>query len=67
MIITAEMKVFMAGSIASFPHNGKSFRDFSTQWKKCFHSVENRSLKPDPQVPAAGMRGHQWAPPTSNG
>ena len=25
----------------SFPHNGKMFRDFSTQWKKCFHSVEN--------------------------
>jgi hypothetical protein len=24
-----------------FPRNGKSFRDFSTQWKKCFHSVEN--------------------------
>jgi len=27
-----------------FPHNGKSFRDFSTQWKKCFHSVENLVL-----------------------
>ena len=27
-----------------FPHNGKSFRDFSTQWKKCFHSVENSVL-----------------------
>jgi len=26
------------------PHNGKSFRDFSTQWKKCFHSVENLVL-----------------------
>jgi hypothetical protein len=33
MIMTAEMNVFMAGSIASFPHNGKSFRGFSTQWK----------------------------------
>jgi len=27
-----------------FPHNGKCFRDFSTQWKKCFHSVENSVL-----------------------
>ena len=27
-----------------FPHNGKSFRDFSTQWKECFHSVENSVL-----------------------
>jgi hypothetical protein len=26
---------------AGFPRNGKSFRDFSTQWKKCFHTVEN--------------------------
>jgi hypothetical protein len=26
-----------------FPHNGKSFRDFSTQWEKVFHSVENVS------------------------
>ena len=24
-----------------FPHNGKSFRGFSTQWKKVFHTVEN--------------------------
>jgi hypothetical protein len=24
-----------------FPHNGKTFAVFSTQWKKCFHSVEN--------------------------
>ena len=24
-----------------FPHNGKTFRQCSTQWKKCFHSVEN--------------------------
>jgi hypothetical protein len=24
-----------------FPRNGKTFRDFSTPWKKCFHSVEN--------------------------
>ena len=24
----------------SFPHNGKLFRDFSTQWKECLHSVE---------------------------
>ncbi len=23
-----------------FPHNGKKIRDFSTQWKKCFHTVE---------------------------
>jgi hypothetical protein len=23
-----------------FPHNGKNFRGFSTQWKKCFHTVE---------------------------
>ncbi len=28
----------------SCPHNGKSFRDFSTQWKECFHSVENSGL-----------------------
>ena len=27
-----------------FPHNGKLFRNFSTQWKKCFHSVENLVL-----------------------
>ena len=27
-----------------FPHNGKSFRDFSTQWKECFHTVENSVL-----------------------
>jgi len=25
----------------SFPHNGKSFRDFSTQWKEFVHTVEN--------------------------
>jgi hypothetical protein len=25
-----------------FPHNGKSFGDFSTQWKKCFHGVEKK-------------------------
>ena len=29
---------------AIFPHNGKSFRDFSTQWKNFFHSVENSVL-----------------------
>ena len=27
-----------------FPHNGKCFRDFSTQWKECFHSVKNSVL-----------------------
>ena len=27
-----------------FPHNGKTFRDFSTQWKIFFHSVENLVL-----------------------
>ena len=27
-----------------FPHKGKSIRDFSTQWKECFHSVENSVL-----------------------
>jgi hypothetical protein len=27
-----------------FPHNGKSFGDFSTQWKECFHGVENLGL-----------------------
>jgi hypothetical protein len=27
-----------------FPRNGKTFSDFSTQWKKCFHSVENSVL-----------------------
>ena len=27
-----------------FPHNGKSFRDFSTQWKNFFHGVENLVL-----------------------
>ncbi len=26
----------------SFPHNGKLFPDFSTQWKNIFHSVEKR-------------------------
>ena len=25
----------------SFPHYGKMFRRFSTQWKDCFHTVEN--------------------------
>ena len=27
----------------SFPQYGKLFPDFSTQWKKCFHTVENFS------------------------
>ncbi len=27
-----------------FPRYGKLFRNFSTQWKKCFHSVENLVL-----------------------
>jgi hypothetical protein len=26
---------------ADFPRNGKTFRGFSTQWKTCFHGVEN--------------------------
>jgi hypothetical protein len=29
---------------AIFPHNGKTLADFSTQWKKCFHGVENSVL-----------------------
>ena len=29
-----------------FPHNGKYFRRFSTQWKKVFHSVENFYPRP---------------------
>ena len=28
-----------------FPHNGKTFRDFSTQWKNFFHSVENLDFR----------------------
>ena len=28
----------------SFPHNGKLFRDFSTQWKESFHTVEKTAL-----------------------
>lgn len=27
-----------------FPRNGKTFREFSTQWKNFFHSVENSGL-----------------------
>ena len=27
-----------------FPRNGKTFRQFSTQWKECFHGVENLVL-----------------------
>jgi len=27
-----------------FPHNGKTFRDFSTQWKEFVHTVENSVL-----------------------
>ena len=30
----------------SFPRNGKMFHGFSTQWKKCFHTVEN-CMKPN--------------------
>ena len=29
----------------SFPQYGKLFPDFSTQWKKCFHTVENFSRR----------------------
>ena len=29
----------------SFPHNGKTFRHFSTQWKECFHGVENSDFR----------------------
>ena len=27
-----------------FPHNGKTFRRFSTQWKNFFHGVENPDI-----------------------
>ncbi len=30
-IIAAEMIVFMKGSVAFFPHDGKTFPDFSTR------------------------------------
>ena len=36
-------RLIVTGGGAGFPHNGKSFRGFSTQWKKVFHSVENFS------------------------
>ena len=28
-----------------FPHNGKTFRSFSTQWKNLFHTVENSDFR----------------------
>ena len=32
----------LGSALGYFPHNGKIFRQFSTQWKNFFHSVENR-------------------------
>jgi hypothetical protein len=43
----------MAGSIASFPRNGKNFRRFSTQWIKGFHSMGKRALRREPRFPRA--------------
>ena len=37
-----------------FPRNGKMFRDFSTQWKKCFQGAE----KPRPAACGGGTAGH---------
>jgi prepilin-type processing-associated H-X9-DG protein/prepilin-type N-terminal cleavage/methylation domain-containing protein len=31
----------LGSALGYFPHNGKKFPGFSTQWKKVFHSVEN--------------------------
>jgi hypothetical protein len=31
----------MEKCFAIFPHYGKHFQDFSTLWKKVFHTVEN--------------------------
>ena len=54
----------------SFPHNGKMFRDFSTQWKKCFHTVENfwrsrsgRPMNTEWNPPCAGLVPDDMKPP----
>ncbi|HAL92953.1 MAG TPA: hypothetical protein DCM68_08025 [Verrucomicrobia bacterium] len=38
-------RLAVTGGGPGFPHNGKKFRGFSTQWKKCFHSVENPEFR----------------------
>ena len=69
-IITAEMNVFMAGSIAVFPRYGKFFRPFSTPWKiraGFFHSVEKSFPHCGKLFPGTGWNKPYLAPPTSNG
>ena len=38
-------RLVVTGGGAGFPHHGKSFRGFSTPWKKVFHSVENPGFR----------------------
>ena len=57
-IMTAETKVFMRGSIAIFPRNGKIFPDFSTLWK---------ILIPDRFLAAAGKENPRTPPGVRGG
>ena len=45
----------------NFPHNGKSFRDFSTQWKKVFHSVEKPRRRAAAVLCCSLAAGAVWA------
>ena len=38
-------RLTVTGRGEGFPRNGKSFRGFSTQWKKVFHGVENPGFR----------------------
>ena len=38
-------RLTVRGQRADFPRHGKNFRNFSTLWKKVFHSVENVELR----------------------
>jgi peptide/nickel transport system permease protein len=38
-------RLVVEGRGEGFPHNGKSFRGFSTQWKKVFHTVEKPGFR----------------------
>jgi peptide/nickel transport system permease protein len=38
-------RLVVEGRGQGFPHNGKKFRGFSTQWKKVFHSVEKPGFR----------------------
>jgi len=40
---------------AIFPQHGKSFREFSTVWKKCFHTMEKLRRRMPPLDVLSGI------------